>query len=92
MSTPNLSVENLKFNRGNETLTPDEVVQMVKPYFNDLVRVGRTNHLCVFVYGDESKPEVTGYRSDTTINATINTRALRAQKTGGKWAVYDLVS
>jgi hypothetical protein len=92
MSETTLSVENLRFNRGNEALTPEEVVEHVRPFFNDLQRVGRTNHLCVFVYGDETKPDVTGYRSDTTINATINTRALKAQTTGGKWAIYDLVS
>ena len=87
-----LDANNLKFNRGNETLTPEEMVEFVKPYFNDLKRVQRTNHLCVFVYGDGSKPEVTGYSTDTTINATVNTRALRVQKTGGRWAIYDLVS
>lgn len=92
MSEVALTVDNLQFNRGDDSLTAEEVVTHVTPYFSDLQRVGRTKHLCVFVYGDDSKPDVTGYRTDTTINATINTRALRAQKTGGKWAVYDLVS
>lgn len=91
MSDNTLSVEKLKFNRGDSTLTAEEVVGFVNPYFSDLKRVGRTNHLCVFVYGDGTKTDVTGYRSDTTINATINTRALRAQKSGGKWAIYDFV-
>lgn len=85
----NLKPENVKFNRGNPNFGPEEFVSHVQPYFQDLTRVRRTNHLCVFTYGDGSPPEVTGYESDTTINATINTRALKSEKTGGMWAIYD---
>lgn len=86
-----LKAENLRFNRGHESVTPQEVVDSVSPYFTQLERVGRTNHLVVFMPGDGTKPTVTGYRTDTTINATINKKVLEVTKSGGKWAVYDLV-
>lgn len=92
MSADVLKPENLRFNRGNSNFKPEDFLKYVRPYFKDLQRVGRTNHLCVFIYGDGSKPDVTGYRTDTTINATINERALRSERTGGMWAVYDLVT
>jgi hypothetical protein len=85
-----LKVEKLTFERGDNTFSPDEFAKVVGPYFTDLSRVGRTNFLFAAVFGDGSKPEVTGYRTNTTINATINQRALAAQKSGGKWAVYRL--
>jgi hypothetical protein len=85
-----LKADKLTFDRGDESLNKEEFVKAVSPFFEDLKRVGRTNFLFAAVYGDGTKPDVTGYRTATTINATINQKALAAQKSGGKWAVYRL--
>lgn len=85
-----LKPENLVFDRGDETFTKEEFVKVVSPYFADLKRVGRTNFLFAATSGKGEKPAVTGYKTGTTINATINQCALDAQKSGGKWAVYRL--
>jgi hypothetical protein len=85
-----LNTEKLSFVLGDETFAREEFAQIVRPFFRDLSRVGRTNYLFVATYGDGSKPDVTGYATNTTINATINSRALKCEKSGGKWAVYKL--
>lgn len=85
-----LNVERLSFDRGDTDLSVAEFVKHVRPVFQDLVRVGRTNYLFVAIYGDGSKPDVTGYATNTTINATVNSRVLKCQRSGGKWAVYRL--
>jgi hypothetical protein len=88
--TKELKVDNLTFDRGDSTFTATEFVNRVKPYFKDLDRVGRTNFLFVAEYGDGSKPDVTGYATGTTINATINSRVTKCERTNGRWAVYQL--
>lgn len=85
-----LNTERLSFERGDESFTRDEFAQHVRPFFKDLARVGRTAFLFVAVYGDDRKPDVTGYATATTINATINSRVLRCEESKGKWAVYRL--
>ena len=86
-----LDESKLEFVSGNAAFTPKEFVAAVGPYFKDLSRVNRTNWLFAAVPADGSKPDVTGYRTDTTINVTINQRVLKHEKAGGKWAVYKLV-
>lgn len=85
-----LLTERLVFDRGDDTFSKEEFIKHVKPFFTDLKRVGRTNFLFVATYGDGSKPDVTGYATSTTINATINSRVLKSDRTGGRWAVYRL--
>lgn len=91
MTEKTLSADKLQFLMGDESLTKDDFVKTVQPFFADLKRVDRTNFLFVAVHGDGSKPSVTGYRTNTTINATINAHATKAERTGGKWAVYQLI-
>jgi hypothetical protein len=90
MSKKILDSEKLQFLFGDETFDKKEFADLVAPYFKDLSSVNRTNYLFVAKYGDGSKTDVTGYQTSTTINATINSRATRAERTGGKWAVYQL--
>lgn len=90
MSKVELTADKLVFDRGDKDFSPDEFVKVVKPFFADLSRVERTNFLFVAQYGDGRKPDVTGYKTSTTINATINSKALECQKSNGKWAVYRL--
>lgn len=85
-----LNTERLSFERGDQSFTREEFAQHVRPFFKDLARVGRTAFLFVAVYGDGSKPDVTGYATSTTINATINSRVTKCERTNGKWAVYRL--
>jgi hypothetical protein len=85
-----LKVELLEFEKGDQSFAPTDFIRYVQPYFADLQNVGRDNYLFVATYGDGTKPDVTGYKTDTTINATINTRAVKSEKTNGKWAVYKL--
>ena len=84
-----MKVENLKFDRGDETLTPSEFAEIIKPFMADLKRHKRTNYLFVATFGSGERPAVTGYRTDTTINATINKVVTKAERTGGKWAIYQ---
>jgi hypothetical protein len=88
--TREFSVDRLQFDRGDNSFTAEEFANYVRPFFQDLSRVGRTSFLFVAVYGDNRKPDVTGYATDTTINATINSRVLSCEKSNGKWAVYRL--
>ena len=85
-----LSLENLKFMLGDESFEKEDFLKMIQPYFKDLSRHDRTNFLFVATYGDGSKPDVTGYNTSTTINATINSFAAKSTRTNGKWAVYEL--
>jgi len=89
---PILSAENLEFHSGNSTFSKEDFIRAVKPYFADLKRVNRTRFLCVFTYGNGDKTDVTGYKSDTTINVTNNSKVLKSRSTGGNWAVYQLKS
>ncbi len=82
----------LTFVMGSENFTPEEFKKSIGPFFESLDRVGRTNFLFVALHGDGSKPSVTGYRTDTTINATINAHVTKCERTGGKWAVYRLTN
>jgi len=90
MSTETLSPEKLTFDRGDESFEKDKFVEIVKPFFSDLKKHGRTNFLFVATFGDGRKPAVTGYHGSDTINATINSRVLDSTKSGGKWAVFKL--
>ncbi len=83
-----LKPESLIFDRGHEDFDKEEFIKILQPYMQDLSRVGRTNFLCAFTFGDKSKPLATGYRTSDTINATINEAATRSDKSGGKWAVF----
>lgn len=90
MKEKTLVAEKLVFLFGDNTFKENEFIECVTPFFKDLSRVNRTNYLFVATYGDGTKPDVTGYQTSTTINATINSRATKAERTGGKWAVYQL--
>lgn len=82
---------NLVFDRGQETFSKEDFLKHIGPYLEDLKKHNRTNFLFVATFGDGSKPAITGYNTDTTINATINKFVLRSEHTGGKWAVYRKV-
>lgn len=84
-----LTADKLTFDRGDSSFTPEEFTKTVSPYFKDLARVGRTNYLFAAVY-PSGKPDITGYHTNTTINATINTIVTKCERLGGKWAVYRL--
>jgi hypothetical protein len=90
MTDKELNVERLSFEFGDNSFSREEFARYIRPYFKDLAQVGRTNYLFVAVYGDGAKPDITGYATNTTVNATINSRVLRCEKTNGKWAVYRL--
>lgn len=85
-----IDVNNLVFHSGDKTFEPTEFFEKIKKYIPELSRVGRDNFLCVFEYGDGTF-DVTGYRTDTTINVTNNTSVLRTQATNGRWAVYQVM-
>lgn len=89
MNTKKLEANRLVFDRGCSDFLPEDFTKTVSPYFADLNRVGRTNFLFAAVVEGQS-PQVTGYATDTTINATINSRVLQTEKQGGKWAIYRL--
>lgn len=84
-----LQAENLVFDRGDSTFDAETFARTLRPYWSDLVRVNRTNYLFVAAV-EGQKPVVTGYATEVTINATINSRALECERLGGKWAVYRL--
>lgn len=86
-----LKPSNLKFNRGTETFGANEFVDLISPYMADLQKWGRTKFLFVAQGGDKKIIGVTGYKTDTTINATINDKCLAAEKSGGRWAVYETI-
>lgn len=86
-----LTPERIIFDRGDESFTKEDFVKVVRPYWRDLVNVNRTNYLFAAVPGDGSKPDVTGYNTGTTINATVNEKVLKCEKSNGKWAIYRLV-
>lgn len=85
-----LNPSQLQFHSGSRDFDKEEFVNYVKPYFADLTRVGKTNFLCVFTYGNGDKADVTGYRSGTTLNVTNNSKILKSRQTGGTWAVFTL--
>jgi hypothetical protein len=84
-----LAIDKLNFVKGTEDFTKEEFKAIVEPYMPALNKVNRTNYLVAFKYGDGSPSEATGYRTNTTIDVTINSRVLKTQKTGGKWAIYS---
>lgn len=82
----------LQYHSGSEDkMEQEEFLKEVVPFLKDLERVGRTNFLCVFKYGNGDKTDVTGYSTSTTLNVTNNSRIIKSETTGGKWAVYQLV-
>ena len=87
----NLIPENLEFHTGDESFTKEEFAKAIKPFFKDLEEVGRSNYLFFAQDANGKRIGVTGYRTDTTINATINQKVLETQRAGGKWAVYRLL-
>lgn len=91
MTEKTLTSEKLQFVMGDESFSKEDFITAIQPFFKDLSRVNRTNYLFVALHGDGTKPDVTGYRTNTTINATINSYATKAERTGGKWAVYQLI-
>lgn len=81
--------QHLTLEYGTEGFTPEQFAEIIASYMPALQRVGRTNWLCVFEYGDGVSPrDVTGYRTNQTIHATINDVVLKSERTGGRWAVY----
>lgn len=84
-----LNAANLTLLTGNPNFKKEDFVKTVQPYFTDLTRVGRTNYLFAAIVPNQ-KPVVTGYATNTTINATINSRVIECEKNGGMWAVYSL--
>lgn len=87
-----LLAEKLTFVSGDDSFTKEQFVKAIKPYFADLVRVKRTNFLFVALndQGLVMKGGVTGYKTDTTINVTVNSAVLASTKVGGKHAIYKL--
>jgi len=89
---PQLKVDTLTYHSGNKEITPEKFVETVSPFFDSLSRVKRTNYLCLFVYGNGDKPDVTGYNSPDTMNVTNNSRILKTKETNGSWVIYSLMS
>jgi hypothetical protein len=87
-----LTADRLEFDRGDETFTKEEFTNAIRPFFKDLYNVGRTNYLFFAQGPDGKRIGVTGYKTETTINATINQKVLEAERAGGKWAVYRLLN
>ncbi len=84
-----LKVEKLEFLKGDQGFSKEEFVKVIKPYFEDLRQVNRTNFLFVALHGDGTK-SITGYRTGTTLNATLNSHILKCERTKGTWALYSL--
>jgi hypothetical protein len=85
-----LSEDKLTFVTGHADFPKDEFVKRIQPFFKDLQSHGRDNWLFVATHGDGTKDAVTGYRTNTTIDVTINKYAIKSDKSGGKWAVFKL--
>lgn len=90
--TKELTVDRLEFDRGDDSFSKEEFVTAIRPFFKDLAAVGRTNYLFFAQGPDGKRIGVTGYKTETTINATINQKVLETQRSGGKWAVYRLLN
>lgn len=87
-----LDPQNLTFHSGDKSFSKDEFIKIFSPYFEEAKKVGRTNYLCAFKYGNGDKTDVTAYRTDTTINVTNNSKVLKSKSTNGTWVVYELKS
>ena len=83
--------DKLVFDRGNSAFDKKEFANHIGPHMDSLKKMGRDKFLFVATYGDGSRPSMTGYSTDTTINVTINKFATASERTGGKWAVFRVV-
>lgn len=86
-----LSPDRLQLMRGNNQIDATEFCKLMKRYFSQLQEVGRDNYLFYADMGPGNNPYVTGYRTKTTVNVTLNSKIIECEKFGGRWALFELL-